>query len=145
MLFPTAEGDGSTLFTGRRFRRDVRAAAGWAEVCLTNRRLLVQLLSPKVLIVEIALPDVRAVGLADGGAAPDLREVVYADARVGGLTRLAAFTGAPAALPDRLLLSLGGETAGWLRDLRRALGDQGRRPSAPAEVALAAVGQTPNG
>jgi hypothetical protein len=145
VLFPTARGDGSTLFTGRRFRRDVRAAAGWAEVCLTNRRLLAQLLSPKVLIVEIALPDIRAVGFADGdGGAAGLLEVVYADARVGGLTRLAAFTGAPAALPDRLLLGLGGEAAGWLRDLRRALGDQGR-PAAAAAAAVAVAGQTPNG
>ncbi|HET6520918.1 MAG TPA: hypothetical protein VFG47_14010 [Geminicoccaceae bacterium] len=151
VLFPTAEGDGSTLFTGRRLRRDVRAAAGWAEVYLTNRRVLAQFLSPKIPIIEIALPDVRGVGFADDGAAADLLEIVYADARVGAPTRLAAFTGVPRALPDRVLLNLGRDAGAWLRDLRGALGRGGpalRAASgrtAPESARGEPGGYTPNG
>jgi hypothetical protein len=117
ILFPYPQGFRShqALFTGRRFIKDCKFGVGFTEVYLTTKRILAQLLFPKVLIVEILLSDVIEVKYFD--EKKDVIEIIYRNSRISPMIKLCAFSGAPTAVSDKILLNLGKDCNIWINKL----------------------------
>jgi hypothetical protein len=117
ILFPYSQGSHSHswYFTGRRFIKDCKFGVGFTKVYLTTKRILVQLLFPKVLIVDILLSDVIKVKYFD--EKKDIIEIAYKNSKISPMTKLYAFSGAPIAVSDKILLNLGKDCSIWMNKL----------------------------
>jgi hypothetical protein len=104
VMFPTGSGRRMATFTGRYWVRGIKTASSFAQATLTTQRLLVQLLFPKVPIIDIPLKGIKDVAWFDQRR--DTIQVRYATGRYSALTKLLAFSGGPKALQDTVLLVL---------------------------------------
>jgi hypothetical protein len=117
ILFPYPQGFHShqAWFTGRRFVKDCKFGAGFTEVYLTTKRILAQLIFPKLLIVEILLSDIIEVKYFDEKR--DIIEIAYKNSRISPMIKLCAFSGAPVAVSDKILFNLGKDCNIWINKL----------------------------
>ena len=115
VLFPWGDRGHAVSYTGTRWLPGIKAGFGFARAHLTNQRILVEAIFPRVPIVEILLVDVRSAQWLDQRR--DLIEIRYDAGRYSALTNLLAFSGSPVALKDSVLLNIGEQAGQWLEAL----------------------------
>lgn len=117
VLFPARPGAHTALFTGRRWVNGMKAGFGFSRLYLTNKRLLAQLVFPRVVIIDIKRADIGSVGFVD--RQKDLIGIRYSKSRISAMTKLLVFSGT-AGVRDLLLLNVGEDGQRWLAALTPA-------------------------
>ena len=118
VLFPYYLGSHTSVFTGRRFIRDVKFSSGFASLYLTEQALICRQIFPSILLLEIRLSDITQVSQLKLDEA--VLEVRFNQCKLGGLAKI-SLSGDAAIPRDRVLLNLGKEATDWQEALLKRI------------------------